>query len=256
MEMDVDGRLELFGETSASASSGPDRRQVQALPLLRPVDWKGRFRLFRCEGPTFAAPFHSGSITNVAHADEVVYCRCRLRTDALSKIERHGLYVEFQVLENTDNLSLAVVDFEAGGRSSVTFSPETGAVLRERKVRELPRAIEGSYLHVLPAAAPGHCFVGHMGMYLLDGHLAFFRRWKGKSDGETPWETTGFVTDLHWAKGDRLSVCLAFRDEGPYHVHLTGIGTTPPMVPERSRVAYRNECWGLLYGDEDNPPVI
>ena len=64
-----------------------------------------------------------------------------------------------------DNLSLAVVDFESGGRSSVrfdwqisrqsvhfpqccmsrlslkrrTFSPDTGAVIREKKLRESPR---------------------------------------------------------------------------------------------------------------------
>merc|ERR1712125_17543 len=130
-----------------------------------------------------------------------------------------GVYVEVEVGANADNLSLAVVDFEGGGRSSVTFSPETGAVLRECKVRELPRAIEGTYIHLLPAAPPGRRFEGTMGVFFRGGNLAFYRRWTGadpapvNEDGSAsdssatsgPWETTGFCTDLKWAQCPRLS---------------------------------------------------
>merc|ERR1712004_877589 len=97
-----------------------------------------------------------------------------------------------------------------GGRSSVTFSPETGAVLLESKVQESPRAIEGTYLHLLPQAPPQTRFEGSMGLYLRDGHLAFFRRWVSSGDGQAPWETTGFCTNMRWAQGPRLSICLAF----------------------------------------------
>jgi hypothetical protein len=46
----------------------------------------------------------------------------------LQKSELMGLefYVEVQIKKNADNLSLAIVDFDQGGKSSVTFSPDTG----------------------------------------------------------------------------------------------------------------------------------
>lgn len=194
-----------------------------------------------------------------------------------------------EVSANADNLSLAVVDFEGGGVSSVTFSPETGAVLRERKVREMPRAIEGTYIHLLPQAPPGHRFEGTMGLYLSSsGHLAFFRRWakdakdtSGQNASDSPatealaatnavlgrifgpsaapvqpWETTGFCTDLSWAKGPRLSLCLAFRDNGSYGVKISRIGRSPPIIPPKSADAYQENKWSLLYGDDDHPLAI
>lgn len=152
---------------------------------------------------------------------------------------------------NADNLSLAVVDFEGGGRSSVTFSPETGAVLRERKVRESPRAIEGSYIHLLPAS-PGNRFEGTIGLYLHHGHLAFFRRW----GEDAVWESTGFCTDMRWAQGHRLSLCLAFRDDGAYRVRVANISSAPPFVPSMSKEAFHDDKWSLLYGDDDHPLAI
>merc|ERR1712228_149009 len=104
----------------------------------------------------------------------------------------------FEVIQNPDNLSLAVVDFEAGGHSSVTFSPDTGAVIRERKVREVPRKVEGSYIQPLEATLPGCRFEGSIGLYLYAGHLAFFRRCLSNTVAQEPgrWESTGFVMDL------------------------------------------------------------
>jgi len=232
--------------------------------------WKSLCELFHTEAPTFSQPFGGAEISNVEHPDEVAYCRCRLRTDLLADHANRGIYVEVDAAANADNLSLAVVDFEGGGRSSVTFSPETGAVLRERKVRELPRAIEGTYIHLLPAAHPGRRFEGTMGLFLRGGHLAFYRRWSGDagdvvheassiSEARSSlgrWETTGFCTDLSWAQGPRLSLCLAFRDDGAYHVRVSRVGRTPPCEPPRSADAYREDKWSLLYGDDDHPLAI
>jgi hypothetical protein len=285
MELDVGGGFLPFeGEKSLKARTELCRQ-----------NWKGRYKLFYTEAPTFSAPFNGREITAVEHPDEVAYCRCRLRTDLLSARSDRGIYVEVEIRANADNLSLAVVDFEGGGRSSVTFSPETGAVLRERKVRESPRAIEGTYIHLLPAAPPGHRFEGVMGLYLRNGHLAFFRRWfvhpgasalttaddvvagdaadrgvavdiaSAVSPGsqssaaqvaEPSWETTGFCTDLRWAQGQRLSLCLAFRDDGQYNVRIARVGRTPPVVPHRSDAAYQDEKWNHLYGDDDHPLAI
>mmetsp|Transcript_100328 Transcript_100328/g.321710 ORF Transcript_100328/g.321710 Transcript_100328/m.321710 type:complete len:380 (-) Transcript_100328:173-1312(-) len=200
------------------------------------IDWKGRFRHFRVDIPTFCAPFGGPEIAAVAHPDEVAYFRCRLCTDVIDESSTQGVYLEVEVLANPDNLSMAVVDFEVGGCSSVTFSPDTGAVIRERKVREAPRKVEGAYIQPLPSVPPGRRFHGLMGLYLRRGHLAFFRRCiGGTSDGgrdHGPWETTGFVSDLGWAEGRRLTPCLAFRDEGAYHVRVVRVGTEAPFPLE------------------------
>ena len=125
MELEVAGAFVPFAASSVACS------------------WKSRCELFHRELAMFSEPYGCKEICSVEHQDEVAYFRCRLRTDLLADRAR-GVYVEVDVNTNADNLSLAVVDFEGGGRSSVTFSPETGAVLRERKVRESPRAIEGA----------------------------------------------------------------------------------------------------------------
>lgn len=204
--------------------------------------------------PMFREPFCGSEITAVQQADEIAYCRCRLRTDLLSSSSTNDVYLEVEVLSNPDNVSLAVVDFEAGGCSSVTFSPDTGAVIRERKVREAPRKVEGAYIQPLTTITPGQGFEGSMGLYLHGGHLAFFRRHvtrrPGTKDPEVgPWETTGLVTDLTWAEGQRLTPCLAFRNEGSYRVRMVHIGSRPPMAPERTAMAYDEASWSSLDWD-------
>jgi len=252
------------------------------------VDWKGRYAQFRTDVPTFCAPFGTSLIASITHPDEVAYFRCRLCTDIVDERSAHGVYMEVEVLANPDNLSMAVVDFEAGGCSSVTFSPDTGAVIRERKIREAPRKVDGAYIQPLPTVPPRQRFHGLMGLYLHQGQLAFFRRCytRAADDGGEaavgaggvamaqaseaaqsheplraaavqhtgdegqrreqldansgsvsdvegfeigPWETTGFVSDLSWAEGRRLTPCLAFRDEGTYHVRIVRVGPCPPL---------------------------
>lgn len=234
---------------------------------LAHTDWRGRFARFRAELPTFRSPFVGPEILSVEQADEIAYCRCRLRTDYLcstsSKTEVCA-YLEVEVLKNPDNVSLAVVDFEAGGCSSVTFSPDTGAVIRERKVREAPRKVEGAYIQPLATITAGQGFEGSMGLYLRGGHLAFFRRhYRTTGEGEAPelgaWETTGFVTDLSWAEGRRLTPCLAFRNEGSYQVRMVCVSSTPPLMPERTAAAYQDGNWSSLDWDateQDVPPEM
>lgn len=220
---------------------------------LARVDWKARYCRFRAEAPTFRAPFGGSEIAYVSNPDEVAYCRCRLRTDLLEEASEARIYIEMEVLANADNLSLAVVDFEAGGRSSVTFSPDTGAVIRERKVREAPRKVEGAYVQPLTHMPPGRRFEGSVGLFLRGGHLAFFRRCGG---ADKPWETTGFVTDLAWAAGRRLTPCLVFRDEGPYRCRLVRVGSKPPLSPGRLDAAYHEANWSPLdwEADQATPP--
>jgi hypothetical protein len=228
----------------------------------------------------FVAPFGGPEITAVAHPDEVAYFRSRLCTDILCDESAHGVYLEVEVLLNPDNLSMAVVDFEAGGCSSITFSPDTGAVIRERKVREAPRKVEGAYIQPLPTVPPGRRFHGLMGLYLHKGRLAFFRRCIPYSETQEvislaespesvrtvpvpgdaqlgPWETTGSISDLSWAEGRRLTPCLAFRDEGAYRVRVVCVGTQPPLPLERWSAAGDNGGVGWSGFDwEVGPPAL
>jgi len=257
LELDRDGVFELVERDSDASEEpyGSGRKHAR-------VDWKGRYSRFWIEVPSFRAPFGGTEITSVSHPDEVAYCRCRLRTDLLDSISENGVYLEVEVVANPDNLSLAVVDFEAGGRSSVTFSPDTGAVIRERKVREAPRKVEGSYIQPLSNTPAGQKFEGLMGVYLYRGHLAFFRRCilKGiQGDVETrSWESTGFITDLAWAEGRCLTPCLAFRDEGAYRVRVVGVGSRPPLPPEQTAMAYDDSSWSGLDWEagQSTPPEV
>mmetsp|Transcript_60812 Transcript_60812/g.144911 ORF Transcript_60812/g.144911 Transcript_60812/m.144911 type:complete len:390 (+) Transcript_60812:52-1221(+) len=230
---------------------------------LMPRNIKSRYRWFHGEVSTFSAPYMGDQISSVKTADEVAYCKCRLRKDILAEVPRSSVFLEVDVLANADNLSLAIVDFEGGGKSSVTFSPETGAVLIEHKVQEDPRVIEGMYIHLLEQAPTGSKFEGSIGLLLHDGHLAFYRRWQNArtqaregEEKQQQWETTGFCTDLAWAVGTQLSLCLAFRDAGDYHVRIKKVANSPPFWPPKSQEAYQPKNWTTLFGDESHPLAI
>jgi hypothetical protein len=249
------------------------------------IDWKGRFRRFRADVATFVAPFGGSSITGVAKPDEVAYFRSRLCNEEEDAASPQGVYLEVDVQNNPDNLSLALVDFEAGGCSSITFSPDTGAVIRERKVREVPRKVEGAYIQSLPSVPPGKRFQGRIGLYLYRGRLSFYRKcasdmftpnpdggstdvadtsWIGTGPalqgppptdepGAVPWESTGFISDITWAEG-RLTPCLAFRDEGAYQVQIVNVGTQPPL-PTQDWVAQDDKTIGWSGFDWEVGPM-
>jgi len=244
-----------------------------------------------------------------------------------------------QITRNADNLSLAIVDFDQGGKSSVTFSPDTGAVIKETKIQESPRRVAGSYIQ--PMKRDLRQFKGKIGMYICKGHLAFFRQYEKPAakkkknqngseddenqngdddenqngdeeenmeenldeaygdmeevmdnheeeateieendaamagvceDGKTkrhsinsinskekksstsastsktgPWECTGFITNFSWAgESNRLTPCIAFRDQGKYHAEITSFGTKPPpFMPEMKAEHLDKEWTGL-----------
>jgi hypothetical protein len=257
MELDGPGVFEPEDDDAMAEASTVVCRARQG------IDWKGRYARF-LEGVTqFRSPFSGMVISAVDQADEIAYCRCKLRTDLLGASTGYGVYLEVEVRKNPDNVSLAVVDFEAGGCSSVTFSPDTGAVIRERKIRESPRKVEGTYIQPLTTITSGQGFEGSMGLYLKGGHLAFFRRHAtpapesgdaGVDAQDRPmqlgaWECTGFVTDLSWADGKRLTPCLAFRDVGTYQVCMTRVSEHPPVAPQKSTLAYEESNWRSLDWD-------
>mmetsp|Transcript_18625 Transcript_18625/g.50509 ORF Transcript_18625/g.50509 Transcript_18625/m.50509 type:complete len:381 (-) Transcript_18625:108-1250(-) len=249
IELDGDSVFEPMEGRGVNAAPHMSRKQAR-------VDWKGRYARFLAEVLMFRSPFGCADITEVQQPDEIAYSQCRVRTDLLAEMPTSSVYVEIDVVSNPDNVSLAIVDFEDGGCSSVTFSPDTGAVIRERKVCESPRKVQGSYIQPLSTITPGQGFEGSLGMYLKGGHIAFYRRHvvAGENDEEPelgPWESTGFVTDLTWAEGKRLTPCLAFRNEGQYRVSAVCVGSQPPLLPEKNAAAYQEASWSSLNWDAD-----
>lgn len=207
------------------------------------VDWRARFRRFTMElyhFRPFLGDFDGRLIAKVRGPDEVAYCKCLLRADVLASDPDFGMYLEMDVSCNSDNISLSMVDFDDGGKSSITFGPATGAVLRETKTSQC--LVRGAYIQPLPRKAEK--FQGLMGLYIKGGEVAFFRKAAiGDSEHETEWETTGFVIDLKWAEGKRLTPCLAFRDAGTYRVAVTRVSSIPPMMPKRDPSSFLEGSW-------------
>ncbi|EER19434.1 hypothetical protein Pmar_PMAR012414 [Perkinsus marinus ATCC 50983] len=200
------------------------------------MDWKSRYKLFHACSRTFRDTDRS-AMTFVDEKDYVAYLSARIKVEHLKRCGGSGIYLEFHVQKNADNLSLACVDFDAGGKSSVTFSPDTGAVIKESKIQENPRKIQGFYrqpmaqiqqLQPKSSSLVLSRFEGFMGMLLDNNGLTFYRRLAG-----LPWECTGVVTDLSWVQGDYVTPCIAFRDNGIYHVIIRRLGVySPPKAPE------------------------
>jgi len=245
--------LELEGEGMFEC------REVQGAPTphrsATRINWKRRYSQFKKEILGFREPFDGKEITEVKNPDEVVYCSCKISTGILTSqtAEQRGVYLEVAVIENADNLSLVVVDFDHGEKSSVTFSPDTGAVIKETKVQEEPRRVRGAYIQ--PLQAKTGRFEGKVGLYVHNGHIAFFRKC-GKQEGDTEepqWESTGFIIDVEWAEGRRLTPCLAFRDEGSYRVHVAGVDSRPPIWPKMMPGAYDMKNWTELNWDAVEP---
>lgn len=235
------GGFVRFDEISKRISSEPTKTELvprapspqrSASPQKNkgPPDWKGRCAQFEQSMTQFRGPYEGTEVTSVTTPDAVAYFKATFNTELL-KGQAKGIYIEVAVTTNADNISLAVVDFDAGGKSSVSFSPDTGAVIKETKICEYPRKVRGAYTQTI-GPTEGR-FEGCMGMYLKGGLLAFSRKVERARGGtkETRWETTGFVIDVSWAHGSRLTPCLAFRDEGNYKVCISRCSDVPPFEP-------------------------
>lgn len=190
----------------------------------------------------FSGPFDGRQIQSVEEDDECAQLLCGVRTDMLNDV---GLYIELEVLANPDRLTLAVTDWDAGGCSSLSFSPDAGMVFIESAPFSQPKKVTGKYINSLPALDAKHPFHGELGLFVSAGRIAFFRRCRnGKvaasveckgeaSEVETgQWETSGYVTDLSWANGNLLMPCIAFRKAGAYGVRISKVCSKPPLPHE------------------------
>jgi len=202
-------------------------------------EWKKRYLRTCVHLGRFRHPHDvpDGVIRHVARDDTVARTKFRVRGKVCGFPPFAPLYWEVSITANCDNNSLALDDFEFGGKSSVTFSPDTGAVIKEHKVREFPRRVEGSYLRALSDLKTPR-FRGKVGVYVAKGYIAFFRKPYGGG-----WQSTGFVCDFSWAKDACACPGIAFRDRGKYTVTTSCIGGIPPFQPLMNAAAFDTTYW-------------
>ena len=216
------GKRDFSGlELSEHNSAGTLQRSRYDIEIES--DWKRRYYAYRRKLKHFRWPYEGPEIGHFLVTEAVTYLKAALQA------EKCTFYLEFLIMKNHDNLSLAVVDFDDGGKSSATFSPDTGAVITEKKTRENPRKVEGHYTQ--PLSPDARRFEGLVSMHIRNSRVSFFRRYGGPDSFEE-WESTGYVIDVAWACGRPLTPCLAFRDEGEYKAKVTRSDSgAPPVKP-------------------------
>lgn len=202
-------------------------------------EWKKRYLSTCVNLGRFRHPHDvpDGVIRHLARDDMVVHTKFRIRGKVCGFPPFAPLYWEVRITANCDNNSLALDDFEFGGKSSLTFSPDTGAVIKEYKVVEFPRKVEGTFLRALSNLKTPR-FRGKVGVFVSKGYIAFFRKPYGGS-----WQSTGFVCDFSWAKDACVCPGIAFRDRGKYTVTTSCIGGIPPFQPLMNAAAYDKTYW-------------
>ena len=170
-------------------------------------------------------------ITSVKRDDCVVFLNASICDPNASR------YIEIECLQNEDNFSFALVDFDGDGSSSVTYSPETGAIIKERKLTGPPKRVEGVYA-VVPSC-PDSQFRGKVGMFVENGKLAFLK----KSEKANIWETTDFCVNLNWLVKKRMTPCIAFRDKGKYSVKISSVCEQPPIPVKDHPTLLKDSAW-------------
>ena len=149
--------------------------------------------------------------TTVQEAFGMASSRCTLRTDLLGVGCGTGVYMEVEVVTNPDSVRIGLV--HRPSRQCEWFDPGSGLVrIHSSEKRNRFYAKE----RIPSLRTQGRGFEGFMGVYIREGRIAFFRRQAELG----PWETTGFVSDLSWVDGERLTLFVRFGEEGIYHVRM------------------------------------
>ena len=200
-------------------------------------------RLFRGTSCTKSRDISKGGVLrprldSIAENDEVRYFNLSFPLN-IGK----SLYIEITVDANHDNLSLSLVDFAEGGVCSVTFSPDAGAIIKERKVKERPRQVRGSFAYALATLEPqelrGTRFFGKVGLFVKAGKLAFLRQGRDQD-----WQSSGLCVQLKDEfDATVLTPCIAFRDYGDYGVEISRVSEHPPVAVEENKALLENTAW-------------
>ena len=164
----------------------------------------------------FRLPMDSPIIQRTRSQSEVVYLNSVIKLDELDLLGTdEGIYVELTVHAICDNMSFCLVDFDGDGCSSLTFSPDAGAIIRERK-REDDGALFGAFTAALPPCKDfGTGKKSRVALFISrEQHITFMRFF-----GER-WESTGPISGFEWVEGGLLTPCVAFREAGEYIISI------------------------------------
>lgn len=230
------------------------RKEQTVFPLPRDygfkvLEWRKEFLFRRRFFHSFRPPFSSRRLQAVESEEEVAYLNLKIFVE---QIPQEGIYVDILVGNIRDNISLSLVDFDGeGGCSSLTFSPDTGTVIKERKTSETPRKIVGEYFQCLPVSASlyGENNGGRCGVFISSKRAISFYR---KHHSFPTWETTGTVADCTWVTGGIVTPCLAFREAGDYNIKINTVRLGLPIKAScvRTTVSLVSEWKQMRWLDE------
>lgn len=183
------------------------------------LDWRASYSATCLLLMSFRHPFRTKHLLGTDITGDVAYLNAVIQTRKLRSLASgEGIYIEITVGYVSDNLSLSLVDFDGGGTSSLTFSPDCGALIQETK------SFTDNLVHGEYAAALGSCREfgrlneSRMAIYISrDLEINFMRYCAGN------WESTGFLRSCGWAVGGLLTPCVAFRNPGEYKVRISNI---------------------------------
>lgn len=176
---------------------------------------------------SFQGLAESAQIHSIEMHDTVLRLNVCILVD---QIPEGGIFVDVLVNSLSDSISLSLVDFndKSGSGSSLTFSPDTGTVIRERKSGN---RIVGEYFQYLPAC-PLFGDKAHCSLFISrDKAISFYRNHRDQ------WESTGSVSNCQWVSGGQLIPCIAFRDAGLYSIQIKRVGVGLPSCVSSEDVA-------------------
>jgi hypothetical protein len=177
----------------------------------------------------------SPKFSNVQSSASVIYANFSINLFPLKsgEITSQGIYFEIEVLNLPDLVSLCVVDFNGGGKTSVSFNADTGSIIREtKKCADRYNGfdyIEGLYTTVMtpcPDFGRSRTNRASLALYITRlGELSFDRK-KGLH-----WESTGNVCNCSdWVTGDSVvTPCVALGRAGEYSINITKVDIMPPL---------------------------
>ena len=218
--------------------------------------------LYRFRTPHKSTGSQTISTTDgVAYASTVIDTRKLLASPSMVGVDplRNGVYVEMDTWDVRTLVSLSLVDFDGHGRSSVTFNPQTGTIIREHRLTPFSsniKIVKGEYCHVLPAfdTLPSTETISMAVFLSIDGNITFFR----KRATFNSWDSTGHVSHCNeFDSGEGLiTPCVAFEAAGLYNVQIKKFQTVLPYYVDRPEPPPTEMQWSSLLWGAASPGVL
>jgi len=187
------------------------------------------------------------SSSTVAYMNFVIDLQTLLASESLVGKDplRNGVYVEIITFDLDDLISLSLVDFDGGGRASVTFNADMGTVVSEENITPPSadiKVVKGEYCNVLSRAetSSSRSKPGNIAVFVsVTGNVTFYRRRAGVDS----WESTNIVNNcLDWVTGRELvTPCVAFGAPGTYKMEIVRVASILPLYAEKAKMPHTEQ---------------